>query len=94
MMGLGSVGYHEHTVAGRGDDPVAGALEYYASRGETPMAWGGAGAVWLGLEGEVVQLPRYRGNWTYADIAIMPRAAVSGGGTPTSGSGGRHNPRA
>ena len=38
MMGLGSVGYHEHTVAGRGDDPVAGALEYYASRGETPMA--------------------------------------------------------
>ena len=38
MMGLGSVGYHEHTVAGRGDDPVACALEYYASRGETPMA--------------------------------------------------------
>jgi hypothetical protein len=38
MMGLGSVGYHEHTVAGMGDDPVAGALEYYASRGETPMA--------------------------------------------------------
>jgi len=53
MMGLGSVGYHEHTVAGRGDDPVAGALEYYASRGETPMAWGGAGAAWLGLDGEV-----------------------------------------
>ena len=53
MMGIGSVGYHEHTVAGRGDDPVAGALEYYASRGETPMAWGGSGAAWLGLDGEV-----------------------------------------
>ena len=32
---------------------MAGALDYYASRGETPMAWGGAGAAWLGLEGEV-----------------------------------------
>lgn len=51
-MGLDSVGYHEHTVAGRGDDPVAGAQQYYASRGETPMAWGGAGAAFLGLEGE------------------------------------------
>ena len=40
-------------MAGRGDDPVAGALDYYASRGETPMTWGGAGAAWLGLEGEV-----------------------------------------
>ena len=53
MMGAGSVGYHEHTVAGRGDDPVAGALEYYASRGETPTIWGGSGAPWLGLDGEV-----------------------------------------
>src|SRR5487761_973814 len=53
MMGMDSVGYHEHTVAGRGDDPVSGALEYYASRGETPMAWGGEGAAWLGLDGEV-----------------------------------------
>ena len=47
------VAYHEHTVAGRGDDPVANALGYYASRGETPMFWGGSGAVLLGLEGEV-----------------------------------------
>jgi conjugative relaxase-like TrwC/TraI family protein len=53
MMGVGSVAYHEHTVAGRGDDPVAGALDYYASRGETPMVWGGSGAGWLGLDGEV-----------------------------------------
>jgi conjugative relaxase-like TrwC/TraI family protein len=53
MMGVDSVAYHEHTVAGRGDDPVAAALDYYASRGETPMMWGGAGAGLLGLEGEV-----------------------------------------
>ena len=44
MMGADSVGYHERTVLGREDDPVGNALEYYASRGETPMAWGGAGA--------------------------------------------------
>ena len=53
MMGISSVAYHEHTVAGRGDDPVAGALDYYASRGETPMVWGGCGAARLGLGGEV-----------------------------------------
>ncbi len=53
MMGADSVGYHERTVLGREDDPVGNALEYYASRGETPMAWGGAGAARLGLEGEV-----------------------------------------
>jgi hypothetical protein len=53
MMGAGSVGHHEHTVAGRGDDPVAGALDNYASRGETPMVWGGSGGAWLGLDGEV-----------------------------------------
>jgi hypothetical protein len=53
MMGADSVGYHERSVLGREDDPVGNALEYYASRGETPMAWGGAGAASLGLEGEV-----------------------------------------
>ena len=53
MMGADSVGYHERTVLGREDDPVGNALEYYASRGETPMAWGGAGAAQLGLDGEV-----------------------------------------
>jgi conjugative relaxase-like TrwC/TraI family protein len=53
MMGADSVGYHERTVLGREDDAVGNALEYYASRGETPMAWGGAGAAWLGLDGEV-----------------------------------------
>ncbi len=50
MMGAASVGYHERTVLGREDDPVGNALEYYASRGETPMAWGGAGAARLGLD--------------------------------------------
>jgi TrwC relaxase len=53
MMGAESVGYHEHSVLERGDDPVANVLEYYASRGETPMVWGGAGATVLGLDGEV-----------------------------------------
>ena len=52
-MGTESVGYHERTVLGRGDDPVSNALEYYGSRGETPMAWGGRGASVLGLDGEV-----------------------------------------
>lgn len=53
MMGAESLGYHERTVLGRGDDPVASALDYYASRGETPMVWGGSGAALLGLSGEV-----------------------------------------
>ena len=30
MMGVDSVEYHEHTVAGRGDDPVAASSEYYS----------------------------------------------------------------
>ena len=53
MMGVDSVEYHEHTVAGRGDDPVIAAAAYYASRGETPMTWGGRGCRLLGLAGEV-----------------------------------------
>ena len=44
MMGTESVGYHERTVLGRKDDPVGNALEYYASRGETPMRGRGSGA--------------------------------------------------
>jgi hypothetical protein len=53
MMGVGSVEYHEQTVAGRADDPVIAAAAYYASRGETPMTWGGQGCRLLGLAGEV-----------------------------------------
>lgn len=37
IMGVDSVAYHEQTVAGRADDPVAAAAEYYTSRDETPM---------------------------------------------------------
>jgi conjugative relaxase-like TrwC/TraI family protein len=59
MMGVDSVEYHEHTVAGRGDDPVAASGEYYSSRGETPMSWGGSGCMLLGLAGEV-DLADYR----------------------------------
>ena len=53
MMGVDSVEYHEHTVAGRADDPVMAAATYYGSRGETPMVWGGQGRHLLGLDGEV-----------------------------------------
>ena len=40
MMGAESVEYHRSTVLGRGDDFPGMALEYYASRGETPLVWG------------------------------------------------------
>src|SRR5271163_545656 len=53
MMGAESVEYHRSTVLGRGDDYPGMALEYYASRGETPLAWGGSGRAGLGLEGAV-----------------------------------------
>jgi len=53
MMGVDSVAYHRSTVLARGDDHPGQALEYYASRGETPLVWGGSGAHELGLEGAV-----------------------------------------
>ena len=53
MMGAESVEYHRATVLGRGDDHPGMALEYYASRGETPLVWGGSGTAGLGLEGAV-----------------------------------------
>jgi conjugative relaxase-like TrwC/TraI family protein len=53
MMGTDSVAYHERTVLGRGDDHPGQALAYYASRGETPLTWGGRGAERLGLSGAV-----------------------------------------
>jgi conjugative relaxase-like TrwC/TraI family protein len=53
MMGRESVDYHRATVLERGDDYPGRALAYYASRGETPLAWGGAGAEALSLEGPV-----------------------------------------
>ena len=53
MMGAESVAYHRHTVLERGDDYPGMALAYYASRGETPLRWGGTGATALGLHGPV-----------------------------------------
>jgi conjugative relaxase-like TrwC/TraI family protein len=53
MMGAESVAYHRATVLERGDDYPGMALAYYASRGETPLRWGGTGAVSLGLDGAV-----------------------------------------
>jgi conjugative relaxase-like TrwC/TraI family protein len=53
MMGAESVDYHRETIIERGDDHPGAALDYYASRGETPLAWGGSGAASLGLLGAV-----------------------------------------
>ncbi len=53
MMGADSVAYHRETVMGRADDHAGAAAAYYASRGETPLVWGGAGARGLGLAGPV-----------------------------------------
>ena len=54
MMGAESVAYHRATVLERGDDYPGRALAYYASRGETPLVWGGSGTLALGLDGPVV----------------------------------------
>jgi conjugative relaxase-like TrwC/TraI family protein len=53
MMGAESVAYHRATVLGRVDDHPGRAMEYYASRGETPLVWGGSGASSLSLAGAV-----------------------------------------
>jgi conjugative relaxase-like TrwC/TraI family protein len=53
MMGADSVAYHRATVINRSDDHPGQALAYYASRGETPLEWGGSGARALGLSGNV-----------------------------------------
>ncbi len=55
MMGADSVAYHQATVMGRADDHPGQALAYYASRGETPLVWGGRGAARLGLNGRVTE---------------------------------------
>ncbi|HEV7722985.1 MAG TPA: MobF family relaxase, partial [Iamia sp.] len=52
-MGADEVAYHQATVVGRADDHPGAALDYYGSRGETPLRWGGAGAARIGLYGEV-----------------------------------------
>ncbi|MGH9230162.1 MAG: hypothetical protein ACRD07_15815 [Acidimicrobiales bacterium] len=40
-MGADSVAYHYANAAERADDHAGQALEDYASRGETPLQWGG-----------------------------------------------------
>ena len=55
MMGADSVAYHYANAAERADDRPGRALEYYASRGETPLWWGGSGAAALGLVGPVTK---------------------------------------
>jgi conjugative relaxase-like TrwC/TraI family protein len=52
-MGVDAVAYHRETVVGREDDHPGRAMDYYASRGETPLRWAGAEAARLGLSGEV-----------------------------------------
>jgi conjugative relaxase-like TrwC/TraI family protein len=51
MMGAESVAYHRATVLERVDDHPGMAL--YASRGETPLTWGGSGTASLGVSGPV-----------------------------------------
>lgn len=53
MMGADSVAYHQATILDRADDHPGLALDYYGTRGETPLVWGGRGAARLGLEGPV-----------------------------------------
>jgi hypothetical protein len=52
MMGAESVEYHR-AVLERADDFPGMALQYYASRGETLLVWGGSGAVSLDVSGAV-----------------------------------------
>lgn len=52
-MGADEVAYHQATVLDRADDHPGAALDYYGTRGETPLRWGGDGATRLGLTGEV-----------------------------------------
>jgi hypothetical protein len=54
MMGADSVSYHFANAAERADDHPGQALDY-ASRGETPLRWGGSGAAALGLIGPVTK---------------------------------------
>lgn len=52
MMGAESVEYHRSTVLGRADDHPGMAMEYYASRGETPLVWEGRARQGSGSPGQ------------------------------------------
>ena len=73
MMGAESVAYHRETVMARADDHPGAALGYYASRGETPLVWGGSGAGCLDLNGVVT------------DAAYEAIFGAGGASHPTSG---------
>ncbi len=75
MMGAESVGYHEHSVLERGDDRLGNALEYYASRGETPMVWGGPAPPRLAY---MAKLALRSGGVSSASVALAIPAAESG----------------
>ena len=72
MMGADSVAYHQATVLARGDDHPGQALAYYASRGETPLLWGGAGARQLGLAGAVTEERTARSTAPAAPVTPPP----------------------
>src|SRR5438093_117974 len=71
MMGADSVAYYRQTVLERG---FAGqTLAYYASRGETPLEWGGAGAPCPHdhvLLANVVETLDDGGGWKAADTNL------------------------
>ena len=81
MMGAESVAYHRRTVLERGDDYPGMALAYYASRGETPLRWGGsrrrgAGPGWSGVAGSV------RGDLRAGRRPPSRERGAAGGGPP------------
>jgi len=81
MMGAESVEYHRATVLGRADDHPGMAMEYYASRGETPLVWGGSGRAGLGLEGASHQRTTRR----YSALAVpATQGPVSGWCSPVA----------
>jgi hypothetical protein len=53
MMGTDSVAYDRATVLDRVDDHPGLVLDYHASRGETPLTWGGAATEAVRLSGTV-----------------------------------------
>src|SRR6516162_977786 len=82
-MGSAEVEYHKQTVLERRDDYPGRALEYYGSRGETPLRWGGSGAARLGLEGTVTDA-QYVALFA-ADGACDPTSSVRLVGTRRPG---------
>ena len=79
MMGADSVAYHRATVLNRSDDHPGQALAYYASRGETPLVWGGSGAGALSLSGNVCDAAY---EAIYGPVAPTIRRAGSGWSAP------------